>query len=215
METNITKKYYAAHEVDKYVESFLPDDYLGYFIDIGAHNGIDISNSYYFEKKGWDGICFEPIPDVFEQLNQNRKCKTIQKAISNTEGISQFFKIKGNSEMLSGLVDYYNEEHITRINREIEQDNQDYDYIDVICSTFDNEITETNIDILSLDTEGSELSILKSIDFSKYNIKVMIIEYNYHNPELLQLLNDNNFEILKHCGYLDLVVKNKNYVLKK
>jgi hypothetical protein len=43
----------------------------------------------------------------------------------------------------------------------------------------------------------------------------MIIEYNYHNPELLQLLNDNNFEILKHCGYLDLVVKNKNYVLKK
>jgi FkbM family methyltransferase len=211
----MTNRYFAAHEVDKYVESLFPKDYKGYFLDIGAHNGIDINNTYYFEKQGWDGICFEPIPEVFAQLKQNRICKSVQKAISDKEGISQFFKIKGYSEMLSGLVDHYNQDHIARINKEIEQQNQEFEYIDVVCSTFDREVSETNIDILSLDTEGSELSILKSIDFSKYNIKIMIIEYNYHNPELLQLLNDNNFEILQHCGCLDLVVKNKNYVLKK
>lgn len=205
-------KYYAAHGIDQYIkETFFPNKTNGYFIDIGAHNGIDVNNTYYFENEGWNGICFEPIPEIFKQLEQNRKCKLVNKAISNTEGPAQFFLIKGYSDMLSGLVDEYPQEHIARINREIEHYNQEYDYIDVICSIFDKEATETNINILSIDTEGAELTILKTIDFTKYNVDVMIIEYNYHNQELIDLLHKNNFEIIQQRG-VDLIVKNKNYV---
>jgi hypothetical protein len=113
--------------------------------------------------------------------------------------------------MLSGLVNKYPQEHIARINREFDHYEQDYDYIDVICSTFDKEIEETNIDILSIDTEGAELTILKAIDFNKYNINVMIVEYNYHNLDLINLLYKNNFEIVQQYG-VDLIIKNKNYV---
>jgi FkbM family methyltransferase len=209
----VKNKYYAAHNVDKYIkENFFPNKTNGYFIDIGAHNGIDINNTYYFEQEGWDGICFEPLPEIFEQLKQNRKCKLAQKALSDKPGIASFFNIKGYSNMLSGLVEYYPQEHIVRINREIEEHNQDYDYIEVECSTFNQEIQETNIDLLSIDTEGSELAILKTIDFSKYNINIMVIEYNYYNLELLEFLNKNNFELIQHAGKLDLIVKNKNYV---
>jgi len=205
-------KYYAAHNIDQYIkETFFPNKTNGYFIDIGAHNGVDINNTYYFEKEGWSGVCFEPIPDIFEQLKQNRKCKTVNKAISDEEGPSQFFLIKGYSDMLSGLVDKYPQEHIARINREFDHYEQDYDYIDVICSTFDKEIEETNIDILSIDTEGAELAILKTIDFNKYNINVMIVEYNYHNPDLINLLHKSNFEIVQQYG-VDLIIKNKSYV---
>jgi FkbM family methyltransferase len=209
----MSKKYYAAHNVDQYVkETFFPNKSNGYFIDIGAHNGIDISNTYYFEQEGWNGICFEPIPEIFTLLQQNRKCKLVNKALSDKSGTSSFFNIKGYSDMLSGLVEHYPQEHIARINREIEEHNQDYDYIDVECSTFEQEVQEKNIDILSIDTEGSELTILKTIDFSKYNINIMIVEYNYHNPEIIDFLRNNNFEIVNHMGGLDLILKNKNYV---
>jgi FkbM family methyltransferase len=205
-------KYYAAHGIDQYIkETFFPDKTDGYFIDIGAHNGININNTYYFENEGWKGICFEPIPEIFRQLEQNRKCKLVNKAILNTEGSAQFFLIEGYSDMLSGLVDEYPQEHIARINREIEQHNQNYNYIDVMCSTFNKEVTETNINMLSIDTEGAELTILKTIDFTKYNVDIMIIEYNYHNQELIDLLHKNNFEVVQQRG-VDLIIKNKNYV---
>ena len=173
-------KYYAAHGIDQYIkETFFPNKTNGYFIDIGAHNGIDINNTYYFENEGWDGICFEPLPEIFEQLKQNRKCKVVQKAISDVIGSSQFFTIKGYSNMLSGLADKYPQDHIARINQEIEQYDQNYDYIDVMCSTFDKEVKQTNIDLLSIDTEGAELDILKTINFNHYNINIMIITLNY------------------------------------
>jgi FkbM family methyltransferase len=147
-------KYYAAHNIDQYVkETFFSNKTNGYFVDIGAHDGVAGSNSLYFENEGWDGVCFEPIPNVFDMLKQNRKCKCINKAISNEVEVSQFFVINGMSEVLSGLVGEYSEQHIIRINREIEEHNQSFEYIDVQCSTFEKEIDKLNIDILSIDTE--------------------------------------------------------------
>jgi FkbM family methyltransferase len=205
-------KYYASHGIDQYIkETFFSNKNKGYFVDIGAHNGIDINNTYYFENEGWEGICFEPIPEIFEQLKQNRKSKLVNKALSDNEGTSKFFLIKGYSDMLSGLVDKYPQEHIARINREINEHNQEYDYIDVECSTFEKEITEVNIDLLSIDTEGAEFDILKTIDFTKYNINIIIVEYNYYNQELIDLLYKNNFEVTQQRGP-DLIFKNKNYV---
>jgi FkbM family methyltransferase len=205
-------KYYAAHGIDQYIkENFFSNKTDGYFIDIGAHNGVDINNTFYFENEGWNGICFEPIPEIFTQLKTNRKCKTINKAISDKPGPAQFFQITGYSDMLSGLADKYDLNHIARINRELEHYNQNYNYIEVMCSTFDDEVENTNIDLLSIDTEGAELDILKTINFKKYNVNIMIIEYNYHNPELLSLIRDNDFEIVNQKG-VDLIIKNKNYV---
>jgi len=50
--------------------------YGGYFVDIGAHDGITNSNSYIFEKYfGWSGICVEPNPNLrsYQTLINNRK----------------------------------------------------------------------------------------------------------------------------------------------
>ena len=47
----------------------------GFFIDIGAHDGICFSNSYLFETElEWNGICIEPLPNIFKKLEKNRKC---------------------------------------------------------------------------------------------------------------------------------------------
>src|SRR5262245_35267462 len=47
----------------------------GFFVDIGATDGIDINNTYMLEKRhGWTGICIEPDPEFFRALRRNRSC---------------------------------------------------------------------------------------------------------------------------------------------
>ena len=40
-----------------------------FYVDIGANDGITLSNTYFLEKNGWDGIAVKPIPSVYEKLN--------------------------------------------------------------------------------------------------------------------------------------------------
>lgn len=79
----------------------------GVFVDIGAHNGVTYSNSYFFEKLGWKGLCVEPIPECYQQLVKNRKCVTVQGCVTDFTGKGEFVRIKSpvvGLEMLSGLL---------------------------------------------------------------------------------------------------------------
>jgi len=90
----------------------------GFFVDIGANDGVTFSNTYFFEKKGWDGLCVEPIPSVFEKLNQNRKCKCICGVISEKiDEFSKFLHLTGEYEMLSGVIEKYDDKHLRRIKK--------------------------------------------------------------------------------------------------
>src|ERR1700743_3764427 len=125
----------------------------GIFVDIGAHDGITGSNTFFFEALGWAGICFEPIPELFQQLSSNRKCILKQMALSDKIGEAYFKRIKGHSEMLSGLVDEYSPEHLSRIEQEFAEHVQEEEIIKVKTSTFNKEVLFQHIDILSIDVE--------------------------------------------------------------
>jgi FkbM family methyltransferase len=194
-------EFYSQYGQDKFVyTNYFANKSNGYFVDIGAHDGEAGSNSLFFERLGWRGVCFEPIPSVFHKLDQIRTCDKRQIAISDKQGTAEFFVLKGYSEALSGLVGYYPDQHIARINRELQEHEQEFEYITVQTSTFNEAITETVIDFLSIDTEGSELSILKSIDFGKYDIKVITVEANYGPYELDQFLHPLGYENVQSLG---------------
>ncbi len=90
------------HEQDKYLnENVFKNKKNGVFIDIGAYNGVDLSNTFFFEKElNWSGICFEPIKDAFELLCKNRKCKCINACVSDKDGEVSFLQCNKNIEML-------------------------------------------------------------------------------------------------------------------
>ena len=53
---------YSQYGQDDYVrERLLPGPH-GYFVDIGADDGVDRNNTYAFELTGWTGLCIEPSP---------------------------------------------------------------------------------------------------------------------------------------------------------
>ena len=66
--------FYSQFEQDKYLEENIFKGYKnGFYVDVGAHNGVHINNTLYFEKNNnWTGINVEPIKNVFEELVINR-----------------------------------------------------------------------------------------------------------------------------------------------
>lgn len=193
--------YYSQYGQDKKIDEILNGKEKGIFIDIGAHNGIAFSNSYFLEKeRGWDGFCFEPHPRVYEDLIKNRKCKCINKGVGKNSGNLEFWEITGYAEMLSGFKDNYNSSHIKRIEREIlnHGGHKDIKNIEVVgfMEFLLNESID-HIDYLSIDIEGGEEEILMSIDFNKINISVMSVENNYDDPRIINYMKDKGYNHIK------------------
>ena len=114
--------FYSQHKQDQYVDNYFQGKENGFFLDIGAHNGISFNNTYFLEKeRKWQGICFEPNPNLTEALKANRKCEIITSCVGE-DGEVDFLVCKGYTEMLSVSVPALTDEHKQRINREIKQE---------------------------------------------------------------------------------------------
>ena len=179
-------------------DNFFKDKKKGFFVEIGAFDGIDGSNCFYFEKvQEWDGIAVEASKIQFNKLKKNRKCKLFNEAINSKEKDVEFIEVQEGLTQMSGIDD---ENYIAKefINKD---PNSKIGKFKTKTVTFEK-IVPTNaiIDYLSLDIEGGEMDLLESIDFSKYKIKVISVENN--SPDKI------NFELFfkkKNYSFFDRV----------
>lgn len=191
-------KYYSQYEQDKFLNEVLfKNKKNGVFVDIGANDGVTISNSYFFEKTlGWTGVCFEPLTEAFNKLKKNRSSININGCASDKNHLDTFYNVHGYGEMLSGLKSQYDERHLERIKKTIEEYGGYTNETEVQC--FDvNDVLKKNgvkkVDFISVDTEGGELKILHAIDYELLKIKVVVVENNYSEPDI--------FNFMKSKGY--------------
>jgi len=197
--------YFSQWGQDKWlVETVLPGLRSGLFVDIGAHDGVTFSNTLYLERQlGWTGLAVEPIPEVFERLQRNRSCLVINMCVGPRAGKAAFQVVSGYSEMLSGLMDEYDERHICRIQSEIETHGGGTSEIEVVCCTL-NQLLELHgidrVDYLCIDVEGAEYSILNTFDFSRCQISVISVENNYRDRRIPRLLEDKGFRFHSTVG---------------
>jgi FkbM family methyltransferase len=201
----INGKFYSQSGQDKYlIENIFQDKKNGIFVDVGAYDGITYSNTYYLEKeKGWSGICIEPNPNVFESLVRNRKLPCLSCGVCNFSGRTDFTLIKGYSEMLSGITKTYNLAHPKRIDWEIDNMGGNKESIQIEVKPLEHIFRENNIsyiDYISIDTEGSEEQILKSINFNDVYIDVISVECNYGIDQIQEFLFKKGFTFLERIG---------------
>lgn len=159
-----------------------------YFIDIGANDGISLSNTYLLEKEyNWDGICCEPMVNAFNKLKKCRNVTLVDKAVFSKSNLKLEFS---NSNMLSGITSFI-DKHKTAL---------DGKKTIVATITLQDLLKTYNsphiIHYMSLDTEGTELEILKSVNYSDYTFLYINLEHNYIEPrrtEMRKLLTDNGY----------------------
>ena len=198
------------HILDELTNPENIENFKGFYVDIGAHDGLTGNNTKFFEEKEWEGICIEPHPIVFEQLKANRKCRVENIAIWNKDTEVDFLAVSGYAEMLSGIVESYDPRHKARVDREIAQMGGSSVLVKVKAMKFDSLKLPTKIDFLSIDTEGSELQILDNVDFNKYDIRVVCIENNFMDPAYEKFFNDRGFTLHStHLACDQIYTKNK------
>jgi FkbM family methyltransferase len=185
----------------------------GFYIDIGANDGVSFSNTYVFEQMGWQGICVEPLPDVFTQLKINRNCDCYNVAISDKiEENVKFIKGFGQNTMWSGL-----DEKMSNIHKSVIK-NGKYEYINVKTITFNDLMKDYPdvcfVDFLSIDVEGAEISVLSSIDFKKYQFGLITIENNKEveglGNKIINFMRQKDYIVLMDLGLDIMFIPNQN-----
>lgn len=149
-----------------------------YFIEFGATDGFTSSNTWLLEKKlGWEGILAEPAKIFQKALKHNRNCHIEEKCIAKKGGeIYQFLECENG--VLSSLENYaQNGDWAQKIRKE--KLSKKYK---VESLSLEDLLVKYNapyeIQFLSLDTEGSELDILRGFNFEKYHINSICVEHN-------------------------------------
>jgi len=193
--------HYSQYGQDLYCyERFFKGRLRGVFLEIGADDGIDKSNTLFYEKLGWIGICVEPSPLRFELLRKNRKCICENYAIYNKAKRARFLDIKGWGKGLSGIIENYDTRHIRRILNEMQHpQNRGWSIVEVECISI-NELLERHkmfyVDFCSIDTEGGELDIIRSLDMNRFTLDVVCIENNYKSREIHDFMTSMGYEMI-------------------
>lgn len=137
---------------------------------------------------GWKGICVEGNPSIFEELKKNRKCDAYNYAMTDSK--SEYIEF-----IQAGLMGGISENKINDAGGNV---------IKVKTSTFGNLMKNypsiTYIDYLSLDIEGSEINLLKTIDFNKYKFGVLIIENNASLNEMKDFMFSRGYKAVEYIN---------------
>jgi len=161
---------------DKWVASILYGE--RYFVDIGAGDGAQLSNTYVLEKcLGWRGLCIEPSDD-FQLLRQIRNCFVDDSSVADP--FSNSAKTVGGSLRLHA-------DHSGNIACK---------KTTTLTSLLDQYGCPEVIDYLSLSTGGSPYLILKNFAFKRYSFRLITAAHNFE--ESLRMLL---FELLRLHGY--------------
>ena len=205
------EKYTSQAGQDKMIKkNFFDGKKNGFFIEIGAYDGISGSNCYHFERfLNWDGIAIEPSNIQFEKLKKNRKCKVLNNAISDEVKEVEFIEVTEGLTQMSGINDSSFERNFKIIsNNQASKTNS----IKLKTITFDEIVPKNkDIDYLSIDIEGGEMNLLKSIDFKTNSIKVISVENNIPKEQNFKnFFEEINFTYLDRIGQ-DEIFYNRQY----
>jgi FkbM family methyltransferase len=166
----------------------------GYFVEFGATNGIDLSNTYLLETEfSWKGILAEPANAWKLKLHENRPNAFIETLCvwKDSNSLLTFnetdYPELSTIDIFSGNDDWY-------VNSR--QEGKKYKVQTISLNDLLRKYQAPKyIDYLSIDTEGSEYEILKSFNFSEYSIGIITVEHNY-TPQREMI-----FELLTSQGY--------------
>lgn len=176
----------------------------GFFVEFGATNGIDLSNSYLLEKNfGWSGILAEPAKLWHSELRKNRSGSIETDCVWRESGeILTFNEVNDNKHYGElSTIESFSSTDLHSESRKQFSNKYEVKTISLV-DMLKKHSAPRKIDYLSIDTEGSEYEILKAFDFNEYDIRVITCEHNYTplREKIFALLSKNGY-VRKHSEF--------------
>lgn len=166
----------------------------GFFVEFGATDGVLLSNTWLLETHfAWDGICAEPNPKFFAQLEANRSCQVSDQYIGGTTGELVEFILSdayGGSSAYAGDDHHSSKRDAYRRAGRVQQ-LRSVSLHDFLCA----HNAPHDIDYISIDTEGSEYEIIKAFPFASWRVRLFTIEHNFspHRKAMRRLMEQHGY----------------------
>jgi FkbM family methyltransferase len=208
-------KSWSLNNLDRKLNKYLKTK-NGYFIELGANDGISQSNTMYLEKYlGWNGLLIEPHLPNFEKLTRNR---SPQNQYCNCACVAFDYKNINYRYVYSNLmtigIDDENEiedriAHAEKGSIYLER-GEINKTLTSKARTLDSVLREFNspnfIDFMSLDVEGAELSVLRGIDHARFTFGFILLESRKINPIKIYL-ESKDYKFVKRLSDHDYLFK--------
>ena len=163
---------------DRWVLEELAGKCGGFFVEIGAFDGKDLSNTYLLESEyGWDGILAEPNPLLAEGIRLLRKAALCTEPVDAVTGRLVTMRFLVDRPDLSSISDYaFIDQHADARRKESVEVIQKTISLNDLLAAYN---APNDIDFISIDTEGNESDILSAFNFDHYDVGLFCIEHNY------------------------------------
>jgi FkbM family methyltransferase len=214
------RRSFSLNQLDVKLEPYLGFD-NGFFIEVGANDGVSQSNSLYFEiYKNWRGLLIEAIPELFEKCKNNRPNNIVENYALVPFNYPEKFVDMQYCNLMSfvkGAMPSDVAANHLKVGCKI-QNIETYP-LKVTAITLTELLDKhhiSNIDLFSLDVEGFELSVLKGIDFDKYKPKFMVIEVRNRDRQAIDYFLSPLYDVATELstnqigdpnGYCDVLYK--------
>jgi FkbM family methyltransferase len=202
-----SNKFYSQFGEDTILQKYLQEN-KGFYLDIGSGDPVRGSNTFFLYKKGWSGILIDPLSrNIFSSKIIRRKDKIIRGLVGATDRSYPFYEMypyeysTTNNEVVKDLINNGKAKLVKKVQ----------------LNTFS--VSELNLNInldqpslLSVDCEGFDLEVLKTIDLKTIEFRIICVEdfdYNpaYKSSVINQYLNENGYEIVDRAGPSSIYIK--------
>lgn len=208
-------KSYSQEGEDMILRRLFENQQTGFYVDVGAHHPMRFSNTYFFYKKGWNGINIDAMPGSMKLFNKFRpRDINIEKPVSETKQVLTYYAF--NEPALNGFSKELSDErngkgnYFVKFTKDIETS--------TLEEILDNNLPNNQqIDFLSIDVEGLDFMVLKSNNFTKYRPKVILIEIigsslsDIENNDISKFLKDHRYSIYAKTVNTVIFISNEFY----
>jgi FkbM family methyltransferase len=172
---------------------FFGDGHKGYFVEVGANHPQIGSQTWHFERAGWNGILVEPQQDLAEDLRRQRRAHVFAVACSSPANAGR-------------VLPFYVAGWLSALDRDrMAPGAEPESVVEVPIKTLDAILTEADapspIDFLSIDVEGHEIEVLEGFDFRRWRPRLVLIEDPVGNLAKLKAMRHAGYRLIRHTQF--------------
>jgi FkbM family methyltransferase len=176
-------------------EEFFRDTPRGFFVDVGAFEPIETSQSWALEQRGWDGVVIEPQPEIAQRLRLERRVAVYAVACSSRANAGKTMALHVFGGMHASLQDDY---YIGGFK------DRELTTVEVPVKTVDEILHEIGapapIDFVSIDVEYHELEVLDGFDIQRWQPRLILIEDVVADLQIHRYLRRRGFKWIRRTG---------------